>query len=370
MSLIALPSEVQHMIIAYVSGFENSQSLEALALTSSYFLPYVHPVLFRNISFHATKAPPRIFLVLVKARPTLPLLVKSVTLTQSVVQQKATIRVLRQLHNVDRLVFPAGHCSLDEFNPKFHYADRWKWPWTRPHSDPCIAASLATIGQRLPKLRDLVLRDVETFPLDLTLESIPHLHHLELAWIKPPADVADINHNLKSIQWNIEGTSLVPFPASTWLLGPSLTHLHLTIRTSHFSSRHQPSCRLLTSLQSLTYEIQHGHYSYLDVAETAIPFFLQNLQTVPITAPLTILTLVIRELHGYERNWYVGADWGGLVEGIAKLGALVVKRHLPVKKIHVRMLGFITHRKEIRNALAIVEPAIEVMVEINRDGHA
>ncbi|KAH8798017.1 hypothetical protein DL96DRAFT_1720660 [Flagelloscypha sp. PMI_526] len=354
MSRTGLPIELLDMIIEWVSESGDHRDLPALALASRHLVRSIQVILFKKITLRAPKTQPRFFLSLFKASPHLAFLVKSVTLTQSVVRQRAVVAVLRLLGNVERLVFPAGECEFDESSPEFRYAERTQWSWTAPSSDPLMVAALGTIGQHLPQLKELVLHDIHHFPLDLILEHVPQLFHLEFAWTTLPPGISNVTHALKSLRWCIGESSFVQNPPSTWLLGPSLTHLHFVIRGSTMT--HYPSCQLLESLQSLTLEIRYSHSN----TDAFLPFFLHTLNTVPNVAPLTILIVILRKFND-------GTSLSKTGENVAKLGAVVLQRSIPLKKMRILMFGFTCGPDDVRSALAFLGGSTEVDVETNEN---
>ncbi|KAH8810222.1 hypothetical protein DL96DRAFT_1821709 [Flagelloscypha sp. PMI_526] len=356
-----LPTEILNIIAQLVSSTGGTQDLQALALSSRPFVPLVQSILFQRITFNKTRARPGGFLTLLKARPNLALLVKSVILTQSAMEQKALIKVFRLLHNVERLEFPAGRSSVHESTPIFPYLSHPKWSWLR--LDPSMAASLATVGRYLRRLRVLVLRDVEELPLDIILEHLPHLLNLELVWTKSPAIAVDPSHKLKSLQWHLDEHSFKNWrtPEPTWLLGSSLTHVHFVIKTTlYFQMRHQPSCRLLTSLCSLTFEVHHWHF-HDNVGENSTPFFLNAITTLPDSAPLHTLTLKFRTL-GYNPG--SRHDWDRIEDAVTKLGTCAVRRPTPVRQINVQMHGFTDHHDSMRDALAVTVRGVSTDVSV------
>ena len=121
MSLLALPAEILGIITERVSEFGGTQDLQSLALSSSLFVSHAQAVLLQRITFNASHAQLAGFLLLLKTRPNLSHLVKIVTLTQSSLPQKAMIRVLRLLHNIERLVFSDNEGAEQKHIPRSEY---------------------------------------------------------------------------------------------------------------------------------------------------------------------------------------------------------------------------------------------------------
>ncbi|KAH8810201.1 hypothetical protein DL96DRAFT_1627970 [Flagelloscypha sp. PMI_526] len=361
MSHFALPAEIIGIITQWVSEFGGTQNLQSLALVSSHFVSQAQGILLQRITFNASHARPGGFLTLLKGRPNLAHLVKSVTLTQSSLQQKSVIRLLLSLHNVERLVFPDNEGRVDNNNPRLQSESQDKyWSWLQ--LDPSIAASLATIGQRLPHLKELVLRDVEDLPLDTILKYLSHLDHLELRWVKC-GHLVDITHHLKSIRWHIDDYWFRMNPAPTWLLGSTLTHVHLVTNTTRaLVTRYQPSCTFLTSLRSLIFEVNHWH-STTDWAPNSLPFFLSALKTVPDVAPLESLTVIFREWNYTSPELRAVRDSKRIAEGTTKLGDVLAERPIPVKKLNVKMYGFKDCEGPIKDALERLTNLLDVKVE-------
>ncbi|KAH8810223.1 hypothetical protein DL96DRAFT_1821710 [Flagelloscypha sp. PMI_526] len=344
---LTLPAEILDMIVDWVSDFGDSQTLKQLTLTARRFVPHVQTILFENITFGDSHGRPGGFLKLLKARPNLTLLVKRLTLTRHAMQQKATVRVLRQLRNIETLVFPAGEYGDHEGRPWSHYFSRSKWPWN--DLDPSVAASLATSGQYLPQLKRIIYRDLEGLPIDTILEHPPPTYR-----------------SGTSIRWNFDDNSFKYRLSSppTWLLGPTLTHVHLATRTTGSLFRHHPSCQFLISLQSLTLEIHHMNNYSGGVGEDSLSFLLYAMETVPYTAPFDHFALILRDLR-YTSPDEKKTYWNAIDTAIAKLGVATAKRPVPLKKFRVKMFGFIYHLDKVKIALDVVDVATSVEVEID-----
>ncbi|KAH8798020.1 hypothetical protein DL96DRAFT_1781745 [Flagelloscypha sp. PMI_526] len=376
-ALPILPAELLDMISGWVSKIGARHDLLALSLTSRHFAHYIQPILFEKISFSTLNARPTVFRGLIEAKPALVLLVKDVTLTRSVVRQKAMLNVLRRMHNVERLVFPGGLSDIPEWDERFEYAHRKTWSWTLPYTDPWNLKSehLETIGQHLPKLKELVFRDLREFPLEMILSHTPTLFHLELACIGRPGKFHLPKH-VKSFRWRLDTSYLSRYSGTTQLIGSGLTHLELVLRIPYFQlpnppTVHQPSYEYLTSLQSLTLEILHDEMAQGNVAEETLPFFLSTLETIPKTAPLTNLAIILREFNLYHRIRPAYGDgdeddtWGRIDEALMKVRTAAMRRPIPVKKFQVQVLGFICEVDKLRDDLAALDADtdIEVMVD-------
>ncbi|KAH8798095.1 hypothetical protein DL96DRAFT_1639896, partial [Flagelloscypha sp. PMI_526] len=289
---------ILNIIAELVSSAGGTQDLQALALSSRPFVPLVQSFLFQ----------------------------RSVTLTQSAMEQKALIKVFRLLHNVERLEFPAGRSSVHESTPIFPYLSHPKWSWL--HLDPSMAPH-GQVGRYLRRLRVLVLRDVEELPLDIILEHLPHLLNLELVWTKSPA-IASLNGILTSIRSRTGG---LLSQRGFWDLPNSRSFVIKT--TLYFQMRHQPSCRLLTSLCSLTFEVHHWHF-HDNVGENSTPFFLNAITTLPTQHQ----------------------------DAVTQLGTCAVRRPTPVRQINVQMHGFTDHHDTMRDALAVTVRGVSTDVSV------
>ncbi|KAH8798094.1 hypothetical protein DL96DRAFT_1639895 [Flagelloscypha sp. PMI_526] len=195
---LTLPAEILDMVWTGSQISESSQTLKQLTLTARRLVPHVQAILF-EILLSATPMGGQVVLKLLKTRPNLTLLVKRLTLTRHAMQHKVTVQ-----RNMEITKATPGRTTFLAAG----------WPWN--DLDPSVAASLATVGQHLPRLKRIVYRDLEGLPINTILEHAPQLTDLELSWTQ-------------------SSTSLF---------------------------RHHPSCQLLICLQSLTLEFHHMGSSY------------------------------------------------------------------------------------------------------------
>ncbi|KAH8798091.1 hypothetical protein DL96DRAFT_1781914 [Flagelloscypha sp. PMI_526] len=282
MSRPIFPVELLYAFVDWVSSSGDIQTLKALSLTAHCFVP------------RATGS----ILILLKTKPDFALLVKTVTLTGSAVQLKASIGALFKLPHIEKIILLGANHRTNEDTFVSQFTSPATWSWSR--LNPSIATSLIAVGQHLSQLKTLIFRDNEDLPLQAILENAPQLANLELIRTKCVNVSTDLSHSLTSIQWHFYYSSFTDqlSPPRQWLLGSSLTHLHLTTESwTYYQSRHQPSSEHLQSIQSLVLEFHHDRTNYRDITEDLRHFLLPPLETVPKSAPLETITVVLRDVR-------------------------------------------------------------------------
>ncbi|KAH8810227.1 hypothetical protein DL96DRAFT_556713 [Flagelloscypha sp. PMI_526] len=368
MSSPTFPAELLHKVADWIFDFGDMETLKALTLTAQCLVTHVQTLLFHRIAFGASGVRrPGEFLKILEARPNLAHFVKSVTLKQSALQLKASIAALHRMHNVERVVILGEEFWISNIQSVSSRA----WSWAR--LSPSMAASLTRLGQHLPQLKELVFRDIEELPISSFLDNAPQVDFLDFARTKCPAVTVNPIHNLTSLRWNLDDNSWSTVnPVPLWLLASSLTHLHLITKPrpySHFETR--PNCGNLVSLKSLKLEVYREGNCPLNVPGHTLQFLLDPLETLPKEAPLEIFTVTLKDLRSKTYNgWNTRGNWAKLDSVVLKLGAVLVKRIAPLKKVRVEMFGFTGHGESVRNALKVVDVATVVEVEVNENGFA
>ncbi|KAH8810226.1 hypothetical protein DL96DRAFT_1685677 [Flagelloscypha sp. PMI_526] len=346
MSRPIFPVELLYAFVDWVSSSGDIQTLKALSLTAHCFVPRVQPFLLRHVTFSSSRPRRRgAFLILLKTKPDFALLVKTVTLTGSAVQLKASIGALFKLPHIEKIILLGANHRINEDSFVSQFTSPATWSWSR--LNPSIATSLIAVGQHLSQA---------------ILENAPQLANLELIRTKC------------FIHRPVEPSTSVAFGILSYTPSPDNGVVDVLPIYSCFTyygfiiPGHQPSSEHLQSIQSLVLEFHHDGTNYRDITEDLRHFLLPPLETVPKSAPLETITVVLRDVRLNARSgWRSSGNWDEMGPVFSQLGEAVGKRPIPSKKFRVEMFGFACQTSMVRNALAMLEDKTEIEATIQEN---